>query len=817
MTAVIAQLKQNPAVTFVRPVFLSASGKYNSYGEEFIVNLKSSTSFAEMISMTLATGSRLVRKYPFQEDMYIIAAGPDRGYDGLAVANLFYESGKYDYAEPNKYVYDALHVDPNDPLFNLQWSHKNTGSAAQFSGTPGADMKVQEAWDISMGSASIKIGVIDEGVDLTHPDLQANLLQGFHGGSMSSGPGDGAPTYAGGAHGTNCAGIISGIANNNIGVAGVAPNCKIIPAVIFGGSGGSYLGDAAVAACFDYVRTNDADVISNSWGGGAQSNTIDDAIDRAVTLGRGGLGCVVLFSSGNDNSIVAYPATNPQVISVGGISMCNERKSPTSCDGEFWWGANFGTGLDVVAPCVKIASTDIQGTGGYNTAAGVAGDYNETFNGTSSSCPNAAGVAALILSVNSNLTQAEAREILELSCDKIPGFVFSNVGGQPNGTWNNDLGHGRVNAFSAVQLAVLSTCPKPTISAPTVTQPACPVSTGTIVVNATGSGTIEYSIDNGAFQASNTFSGLAPGYHTIRARFAGGDPNCFANYSGNPVLINAANTTVTTFSYTGPAVVIPQDGGAPGVNIPLLVSGAGLIITDINFRFDANATGTCDATLGNPNAAVDHAWVGDLVFKLTSPSGQTVTIVSQPGGGDFGGHNICNTLIDDDGGFPNIGSVTVAPVSGNFSPSNPLSGFDGFNPNGTWTLNVSDVFAVDGGSLRRFSLIITTSAPCPAVPTVSTTGTLNAFTACAGTASAEQSFSVSGSNLTNNLTVTAPAGFEVSTTSGSGFGSSITPLVPSGGTVDPTTIFVRMAATATGTPSGNIACASTEQQLRMLQ
>ncbi|HRF19776.1 MAG TPA: HYR domain-containing protein, partial [Chitinophagaceae bacterium] len=98
--------------------------------------------------------------------------------------------------------------------------------------------------------------------------------------------------------------------------------------------------------------------------------------------------------------------------------------------------------------------------------------------------------------------------------------------------------------------------------------------------------------------------------------------------------------------------------------------------------------------------------------------------------------------------------------------------------------------------------------PCAGAPTITTSGSLTPFTACSGNASAEQSFTVSGTDLTANLVVTAPAGFEVSTTSGSGFGSSVS-LAPSSGTVPSTTIYVRMAATATGTPAGNIACSST--------
>ena len=448
----ITKLKSSPDLLYARPVFKTPSGKYVSYGREFIVKLKSSTSFARVQNLMDKTGCKLVKKYPFQNDIYILAAGKKGGYDGLAMANLFYESQLFDYAEPNKSTYDAqASAPPNDPLYDLQWAHNNTGSAAQHNGTPGVDMKILQAWDISMGNPNIKIGVIDEGVDLTHPDLQSNLLQGFNGFTMTSNPGDGGYTYPAGAHGTACAGIIAAIANNGIGVAGIAPNCKIIPAVAFGDGFSST--DASFAACFDYVRLQGADVISNSYVTTA-SSTMDDAIDRAVTLGRGGKGCVVFFASANSNGEVSDLASNPQVIAVGGISMCGERKSPTSCDGQWWWGSNYGIGLDVVAPCV-VPSTDIHGADGYNSNSGTAGDYINDFNGTSSACPNAAGVMALILSVNNTLTVSEATRILELSCTKLPLYNYAPAPdpNQPNGTWNNETGHGLVNAFAALQLA----------------------------------------------------------------------------------------------------------------------------------------------------------------------------------------------------------------------------------------------------------------------------------------------------------------------------------------------------------------------------
>ena len=177
---------------------------------------------------------------------------------------------------------------------------------------------------------------------------------------------------------------------------------------------------------------------------------------------------------------------------------------------------------------------------------------------------------------------------------------------------------------------------------------------------------------------------------------------------------------VTTVSYTGPPVPIP-DNTAVGVNINLPVSGVGTI-SDLNFRFDTG--GACNATVGNTLAAMDHTFVGDLTFKLTSPGGTTLTFMARRGGTR---ENICLTNLDDEGGFPNVStitSVTGMPISGDFSPetTGQLNGFDGQNANGTWVLNVSDNAGIDTGSMRRFSLIFNTGAPTP-TPTPTPTAT----------------------------------------------------------------------------------------------
>ena len=173
-----------------------------------------------------------------------------------------------------------------------------------------------------------------------------------------------------------------------------------------------------------------------------------------------------------------------------------------------------------------------------------------------------------------------------------------------------------------------------------------------------------------------------------------------------------------TVSYTG-AVVAITDNLPAGVNINLPVTGVGTV-ADLNFRFDPLAGGTCDGTIGDTDCGVNHTWVGDLVFKLTPPDGSpTVTFFDRPGFplslNGCSNNNLGLLTLNDDGGLPSVetqGNPTGTTCNtallfptGNFSPNNPLSAFDGENADGTWILNVSDNAVTDTGSVRRFSLV----------------------------------------------------------------------------------------------------------------
>ena len=358
----------------------------------------------------------------------------------------------------------TIEASVNDPLYDRQWAIENNGTAIQYSGIPGADMSVDSAWLVTTGNTNIKIAVLDSGVDTLHEDLVTNMLTGFDSFATDSTNTYGFPTpnYTSDGHGTCCAGIIAAVADNNLGIAGVAYGSKIIPVRIFyyvdygAGVGiqATTSTDALLSGTAYAWRTADADVISTSAGLSSLSITalqidtqlIDDELNEAFYNARNGKGVSMFCSSGNDDiNDILWPAKLANTIAVGASSMCDERKNPLDCSGENW-GGNFGESLDIIAPGVKISTTDMMGTSGYSSS-----NYSYTFNGTSASCPNAAGVGALILSVNSGLHAADVRAILNITADRVPNYIYDSI--SPYGTWNNQAGYGRVNAYAAVQLA----------------------------------------------------------------------------------------------------------------------------------------------------------------------------------------------------------------------------------------------------------------------------------------------------------------------------------------------------------------------------
>ena len=163
------------------------------------------------------------------------------------------------------------------------------------------------------------------------------------------------------------------------------------------------------------------------------SSILEDAITTAITSGRNGKGMIVVFAAGNYNSsTVDYPANfYSDILVVGSINSADKRSSSSS----------YGTCVDVVAPGNQIWSTLQQNQTGY-------------MSGTSMAAPHVAGLAALILSINPELTGKEVVNIIEKTAQKVGGYSYTTTSNRPNGTWNNEMGYGLCNAFEALSAIV---------------------------------------------------------------------------------------------------------------------------------------------------------------------------------------------------------------------------------------------------------------------------------------------------------------------------------------------------------------------------
>ena len=460
--ALLTSLQQKPEIKHVSPELEDEDGNRIFFQDKLLVKLKSLSDTTLLKQHAKEYFLTIEKENEFASNLFHLSVTKKSTKSTLVIANLLHESNLFAYATPD-FLQKLIKHNTNDPLVNKQWALNNTGNnlaALDIIGTPDADMDVFEAWEISTGSG-ITVAVIDDGIDLTHPDLVANLVNGYD----ATGQGSRGNTAAEDAHGTKAAGVIGAVGNNGIGIAGIAYNCNLMPIRISSSEDG-FVNRSQIANSINWAWQQGADVLSNSWSLGGEDFTINEAIRNAATKGRNGLGCLVFFSAGNYNEAsVRYPGRFSYSISVGASTMCDERKRSShnasevnesvqtdplgvSCDGEYWWGSSHGLGLDIVAPSPIILTTDNSGEKGN-----ASGDY-DIFNGTSAACPNAAGVMALILGVNPNLTYQEARYILESTCDKVGEYDYrSNVVGQPNGSWSFDLGYGRINAYQAVKAA----------------------------------------------------------------------------------------------------------------------------------------------------------------------------------------------------------------------------------------------------------------------------------------------------------------------------------------------------------------------------
>ena len=367
----------------------------------------------------------------------------------ITLCNSIYESGYVSFSEPDYYYQYNNHF--NDPFYNNQFYLNNSGQTISSicvseNCIAGIDIKAEYAWNfISHINQSYipNVAVIDDGVE-DHEDLYAGTISKVSSGFPSSNHGR---PLSGNAHGECCAGIIAATPNNNKGIVGVSPTSWIVP-IRIQKKGGTFMSNTRIARGIRKSWNEFlADILNNSWGSiGLSSDVIIDAYITAATEGRSGKGCVVIASSGNDysSSNINFIGNINQVIAVGGIKGNGVR-------GEY---SNYSSALNLVAiggsVCYApgpisygtIRTIDREGNNGYSS-----GNYYEYFGMTSAAAPQVSGVAALMLSVNSNLTSAQVKSILEQTAYKLPNYTFNANG------WNQEVGYGLVDAHKAVVYA----------------------------------------------------------------------------------------------------------------------------------------------------------------------------------------------------------------------------------------------------------------------------------------------------------------------------------------------------------------------------
>jgi subtilisin family serine protease len=467
-------LRRNGEVKFASFVY-----KVASTGSDFIplnrlvVEFKKGVSRFQIDSINAALGTTIERAampdsaYP----EYWLTYPSDTASDALVVAAKLSRSSLVKWATPDHVADIHPQYVPSDPFYVTQYYLKNSQSLNGVT----VDDNLQPAWDLTKGSASIKVAVIDAGVQASHPQLSAAASGGIGYDAFWDAPGvpgsgewafspcmtclDASQNITGDAHGTAVAGIIAA-AHDGVGVAGIAPAVHLESARIL--RGGQQTSNSRVADAIRWAGAH-ADVLNMSFGGGTPDNGITSAIQDVSKTGRNGKGAVVVIAAGNSGgSGLLYPAVlsyglQSSIISVGAIGR----------RGEHSYYSNSGSGLTLVAPSSDtlndVFTTDLLGIPGYNGGpVGSPNDYTARFGGTSAAAPEAAGVAALVLSREPNLTSMQVKARLE-------------YGAIPWGS-SSLYGSGKLDAYNALT-GVSATISGPLSVAGGCTGPSFPICT----------------------------------------------------------------------------------------------------------------------------------------------------------------------------------------------------------------------------------------------------------------------------------------------------------------------------------------------------
>lgn len=455
-------LRQNSDVRFAGAVLTTPNSQTPVlYTENFYIRFSENLTDEQCLRILSAAGLGVKRTLTFATNAFFVEAPEGTGQAVFEIAQNLLDRKDVVYCHP-----ELIFPRQRRGIFPQEWHLDRTTINGNVIN---AHANVAAAHAVTRGEGVV-IAVIDDGIDIDHPE--------FSGSGKIVAPRDASlrnqnprPQFAWEKHGTPCAGVACAAGMD--GASGVAPAARLMPIRY----AGMRLGSIQEAEAFQWAADHGADIISCSWGppDGRWFDPNDprhferfdlpastkDAIDYAVSHGRTGKGCVIFFAAGNGNESVDLDgyASYSEVIAV---SACNDtgRRSAYSDFGNAVWCA-FPSSDVTDAPFPHptpltsgIWTTDNRGRSGYNpgqeTLGDSAGNYINQFGGTSSSCPGAAGVAALVLSQNSELKYTDVRDILRRCCDRIDpggGNYDSATGRSPY------YGFGRLNAATAVELA----------------------------------------------------------------------------------------------------------------------------------------------------------------------------------------------------------------------------------------------------------------------------------------------------------------------------------------------------------------------------
>ena len=528
------------------------------------------------------------------------------------MVQLYTQDSSVEYAEPN-YIARAFLFTPNDTYFPLQWNFDNPA--------PGS-LQMQSAWDITGGSASVVVAVVDTGVAYENytqtslfggtkkyfkaPDLSnTNFVAGTDFVNNDSHPNDDE------GHGTHVAGTIAQSTNNAMGVAGIAYNTSIMPVKVLSSNGsGTY---ANVASGIRWAADHGAKVINMSLGGSAGSSTLLSALQYAYNKG-----VTIVCAAGNDGQAsLSYPAAYDQYCIAVGATRFDQQRA---------WYSNYGASLDVVAPggdnnVDQNGDSYADGVLQQTFAPGNYGDFAYYFyQGTSMATPHVSGIAALLIAQGNYTTPAKVREAIQNTAKDL---------GQPG--FDTDFGWGLVNAYKAL---TYNTTP----NTPPVADPKGPYN-GTEDVALQFDGTASYDVNGDSLTYAWNFgdgqngSGASP-QHTYTA---GG------NYTVT-LVVNDAKANSQPVSTTA-SIIEVNDAPVSKVGGPYY----GLINQAVSFNgsgsFDSDGTiNSYDWNFGDGSngsgQTPTHAYaaIGDYTVTLTvtdnsgaqNSSATTATITTQP-------------------------------------------------------------------------------------------------------------------------------------------------------------------------------------------